>query len=509
MNIPVESAEDGLSDASSIGLASTETKGGETLYAGLLDRLSDAGTIDPVNLADLFALGYASHAARRDIQQALRLFLARRTVHHANAVSPYYRDRSDYGIEIPASQDREPDLTALPILTRSILHDHAGELLAEGLRLRSIVHSSGTTGQPVEIYKSFEEVEFVGHFFRKLFAPAFALPLRPISLGFPTPHHGAPIPMPSPALTLASGVTDDTLIQDAARVLRAQYAIAGHETRVSTISGMGFQILFFTSYLLEQGIDPRGFELRAVNVAGGFVPAHWRRFLEDAWGSVVNDRYSLTETVGGATRCKCCHLFKPDPQILVEVLDVDSDAPIAEGVGKLVVTNLYPFAQMMPLIRYDTGDLVRLARCPRDGTKAFEFLGRRRNCISLVERGERHWLVLSAPLHEILATIPDLNVFEWFSNVRVVRDRTVGSLPIVAVREEQVGELLAITIRCELRYSPHSYQQRATALRERIAGALRDVPGTALTRYVETGAVALTIEMLGPGAMTDPYVIKI
>lgn len=480
------------------------------LFDSVLSRLQEVEEIDPVALADLFALGFRPTPEGHSVLAALRLFLARRTLAHACAMSRFYGDDPVYRRNLEMTSEREPDLTALPVLDRDTVRGHFDDMVCEGLRLRCVVHSSGTTGAPIEIYKSFEEVDFLGRFFVQLFRPAFETDVRPISLSFPTPHHGTPVPIPSPALGLASGVTDDTLIQDALRVLQKTYSIPKHDSRVSVLSGMGFQVLFFTNYLLEQGIDPAAFHLKAINVAGGFVPGHWRRFLERAWGAIVNDRYSLTETVGGATRCRCCDLFLPDPTVLFEVLDVDTGEQLKSGIGKLCVTNLFPFAQMTPLIRYDTGDLVRGAICPTHKQTGFEFLGRYRNCISIETDRGRRWLLFSSKLHEILASIPDLNVYEWFSNVRQVRDRTVGSLPVMSVKvEKRPGGAMSITIRCELRYSPHTFPARVETITAEIVSGLRDCFGSALSEYLDRGDATLTVTMLAPNEMTDEYVIKV
>ncbi len=192
------------------------------------------------------------------------------------------------------------------------------------------------------------------------------------------------------------------------------------------------------------------------------------------------------------------------------MVDVDTGERLDSGIGKLIVTNLFPFAQMTPLIRYDTGDLVRRGSCPSRGYSGFDFLGRRRNCISLETGGRQHWLLFSSKLHEILAAIPDLNVYEWFSNVRVVRDRTVGSLPVMSVKTEIAPEGgMTITIRCELRYSPHTFSARVTKLTDGIIAELCDCQGSTLSNHLDCGRVKLEVIMLGPRELTDDYVIKV
>ena len=482
----------------------------EALAGDLRQRLDATGTIDPAALADLFVASLHPSDHGRAVFRTLKMFLARRTIAHARARVPYYRDRAAYGEPIGEEAGAAVSLGAIPSINRAIVAAAHADFLADDVHFRSVCHTSGVTGAPLEVYKSHEEIGFIGAFFSRMIALPLAAPRRTLSLSFPTPHHGVPVPMPSPSIVFVGGVTDDALIKDAHRVLAADYRIDGEVRRISTLSGLGFQILFFTNYLLEQKADPAAFGLEGISVAGGFLPRHWRNFLEQAWGCPVHDRYSLTEAVGGATRCPACDLFRSDLQVIFEVVDVDTGRPLTSGIGKLLATNLYPFAQMMPLIRYETGDLVRLGECKCIQGPAFEFLGRLGNCLSAGSGPDRRWLIFSAKLHELLAELPDFNVYEWYSNVRAVKDRSIGSQPIVGLTH-QAGENGRIRIRleAELRYSPYAHPERAAELKRRLTEGLAACEGTAFAEGLAQGRVDFDIELLPPGGFTGEYVIKI
>jgi hypothetical protein len=305
----------------------------------------------------------------------------------------------------------------------------------------------------------------------------------------------------------ASGVTDDTLIEDARRVLGTEYRIPGHDRRISLLSGLGHHVLFFTSYLLERGVDLSAFQLRGVTVTGGHMAPHWRKFLGESWGCPINDRFTLTEAVGGASRELETSVFHLDPHLIGEVLDFDERRPLDSGIGLLALTNLRPFVQMQPLVRYLTGDLI--LRHPTDSGFAFEFLGKARNCVSLRRGGEREWLIFSSRLNDILSAIPDVRVFDWFSNVTVACDRTVGSLPLAAVEQSETPSGLDIQLSVELRYAPHLHRGRVDELRAHLVDRLRQDPNSALGARMDEGAVSLSVNFTAPGQLNKPVVIKI
>ncbi|WP_286299892.1 hypothetical protein [Aminobacter sp. SS-2016] len=487
------------------------TKPSPETYAGeLVRRLSMVETPSATALPELFYRSSGASALHRATLNCLHDWLARYTLREARANSRYYREHSAYA-ELPPITPGDPvDLSALPVIDRTTVVENHESMVSDRLELRQICHSSGTTGTPLEVYKSYAEVAFIGDYFGSMFAPlrkTFAK--MPLGLSFPNVNHGMPLPIPGFGKTFHGGVTDDTLIRDAVRVLRTRYRIPGHNDRISVLSGLEHHILFFTSFLMEQGIDPRGFGLQSVNITGNLVASHWRDFLADAWGAILNDRFTLTEFVGGASRLGSSEEFVLDPQIIGEVVD-DDGKPVEEGVGRLVLTGLAPWIQMQPLIRYDTGDLVWRTRRDDLSSMTFRFLGKQKNAISRKLNGKREWLLFSGPLNEILSPIADIRLYDWFANVRVAKDRTIGSLPVMAVKasEGDAGKI-ALRIAIELRYAPHCFRERTRAIAETITQQLRDVEGTTLGGAMDRGEVALEFDFRPPEGLNEPIVIKI
>jgi hypothetical protein len=471
-------------------------------------RLADMEAIEPQTLMELFRYATRPSAHCAALRHVLQKFLLTKTLAHARTHTAFYRESAAYGGWNFNDGPDLPDLGDLPVIGRTKVVERLDDFIADNVTLRSICHTSGTTGTPLDVYKSFEEVGFLHEYFLAMLQPLQrALRVQPLSLTFPNSYHGVPLPLPGFGMGFVSGVTDDTLIMDAHRVLAGTYRIKGHDERITLLSGLGHHILFFTSYLLEQGRDLRQFRMSGVTVTGGHVAPHWIEFLRESWGCTVNDRFTLTEAVGGASRGWNSSAFHLDPHIIGEALDVDTHAPLRSGVGLLCLTNLYPFVQMQPLVRYLTGDLVRRRDDPNGFT--FEFLGKATNCISMRQEGRREWLLFSSGLNDILCSLADVRVYDWFSNVTVAHDRTVGSLPLLSVETEDTSRGLSIRLSVELRYAPHTRRQHVDGLRRAIVDGLRKTPDTTLADRMDDGSVELAVQFMAPGQLKKPIVIKI
>jgi phenylacetate-CoA ligase len=116
----------------------------------------------------------------------------------------------------------------------------------------------------------------------------------------------------------------------------------------------------------EEGTDPAGTSVRATIHAGepGASIPGTRHRIQELWGAACFDHYGLTEVGALAFECQAHPggLHVNEDEFVVEILDVSSGAPVAEGEGELVVTNLGRVGS--PVIRYRTGDRVRLLREP-------------------------------------------------------------------------------------------------------------------------------------------------
>jgi phenylacetate-CoA ligase len=117
----------------------------------------------------------------------------------------------------------------------------------------------------------------------------------------------------------------------------------------------------------REKIDLAGSPVRAVVVAGepgGNITATRER-IETVWGARVFDHYGMTEVGPVAVEAadQRGKMYLLESEYLAEVLLPGQDTPAAPGEpGELVLTNLGRVGS--PLIRYRTGDIIRLATDP-------------------------------------------------------------------------------------------------------------------------------------------------
>jgi phenylacetate-CoA ligase len=275
----------------------------------------------------------------------------------------FYRRKFDGAAFDPA---RDP-LSALPFTTRAELesdqlaHPPFGSNLTFPLDRYCRFHqTSGSGGRPMRWLDTRESWDWFKRLWGVIFRAAHVAPgerlMFPFSfgpfVGFWAAFEGAVAlgNLCLPAGGLSTGSRLKMLVENEVDVVCCTPTYALHMAETAR----------------QTGVDLPGAKVRALIVAGeagGSVPAVRRR-IEEGWGARVFDHNGMTEI--GALGFECwerpgdgVHLI--ESECIAEVIDPATGREVPEGeAGELVLTNLGRVGS--PLIRYRTGDHVRLTR---------------------------------------------------------------------------------------------------------------------------------------------------
>jgi phenylacetate-CoA ligase len=217
----------------------------------------------------------------------------------------------------------------------------------------------------------------------------------------------------------------------------------------------------------QEGIDLAASAARALIVAGepgGSIPATRKR-IEEAWGAKVFDHTGMTEI--GALGFQCRHdagsVHLMESECIAEVIDPLTGRAVAEGMaGELVLTNLGRWGS--PLIRYRTGDQVRLTRercgCGRGFARMIGGIAGRVDDMFVI-RGNN---IFPSAIEALLRGIPEVAEFQIELSASgtltemklIVEPRPVISPALVSQLPEQIGRRMQDTLnfRCRVEMAP-------------------------------------------------------
>src|SRR5437879_13201236 len=213
-------------------------------------------------------------------------------------------------------------------------------------------------------------------------------------------------------------------------------------TRLAWMEALGATVLVCTPsyalYLAEvargRGIDPAKLPVRITVHAGepgAGIPAVRAR-IEDGWGARAFDHGGMTEM--GAYGYECAEqagLHVNESEFILEVIDPVTAAPARDG--ELVLTNLGRVGS--PVVRYRTGDHVRLAAAPCPCGRTFSrleggILGRLDDM--LIVRGVN---VFPAAIEGVVRRFPAIDEFQ----IEVFRDGELDEVRVVVELEDPAG----------------------------------------------------------------------
>lgn len=404
------------------------------------------------------------------------------TIQYVLKESAFYKQTlKDYG-EIRTVED----LAHLPILTKQTIVENIREILCNPQPDDILVFTSGTTsGKPFLTRRSRSEIAEIQKC-REL------LPKHnkennhfiPLVLEITGNMHGTPAPSMSreviqvPALSEGHVLT----IHD---LLASTFDFPGIESKISVLRIPYRPLQTLSLYFLQEGINCKDFGLKRISTTSFHISKRWRDFLTEQWQASLMDSYSLSEFPGNAAvQCEVCGYWHFVLPILIpEVVDPFTKQPIESGIGTLLLTGLYPFAQRQVLIRYWTGDLVeRGPKCINDDF-GFRMKGRLSQSILIHEKDQSKPLLLSFDLHDIIDVLPDINRSDLIKErsslpnfsylVKQELLRMMLPLPVRYTLENLPSGKYKIRLDIVLNYPPEFYPRRAQELAEYITTQLR------------------------------------
>lgn len=298
----------------------------------------------------------------------LKLDLLKKHLHHAYTNSPYYKASFDAAGVHPDQVESLADIRRFPFIEKKVLRERQeavppfGDLVA--VPERDIVYisaSSGSTGVPTASPFTAQDFDdWMDYEARQFWSSG----LRPDdrychSLNFSL-FVGGPCVLGAQklgALSIHAGTVPSERLLAIARQFQA--------TAIWTTPSYAW---YLGETAVKEGVDPKkDLAIKRIFVAGepgGSIP-ETRQRIEALWGAKVYDYYGLSDIFGScAGMCEEQHgLHWAEDHILVEVLDPDTQEPVAEGErGELVLTTLKKAAR--PMIRFRTGDIVSFTNEP-------------------------------------------------------------------------------------------------------------------------------------------------
>jgi phenylacetate-CoA ligase len=289
------------------------------------------------------------------------------------------------------------DLAAVPLTFKTHLRDATpfGMLAVPAHRAWHYHETSGTTGEPISSWCGLHELRAMAAVVHRMVPelsqqsmllnrfPLFA----PVSFVFEEAMRLAG------ACHIAAGTMSWDVPFD-----RAVDFI--QRLRVTAVSSLPLEPVLLHDLAKHQGMDPRRvFEsVRVVFCGGAVLPPSLRRAIETDWDARVVEIYGSNETMLMGVGCPRGRLHLCSDLLEFEVLDPHTHQPVPDGEpGVATVTSLVH--EVMPLVRYFTGDVVRRfadpCTCGHAGPTA-EVLGRFDDVIEIDGGRATHYDMLDA-----------------------------------------------------------------------------------------------------------------
>jgi phenylacetate-CoA ligase len=317
----------------------------------------------------------------RESRSALQRQRLREMLEFAVAEVPYYRDLfASGGLDPSKIADDPARLADVPLLTKAIIMEQGERMLSRKLSevRHHAVTTGGSTGRKATLFYDQEAADYssaVTAFARGVVGAGRGRSCLHFAAELPaTPREGWPNRETLKCLAMNRSniffaAVDEASLEEIWQTLRRRrpYLVHGHPSTLYALA----------DYVRTRRPDSRDRLFHLFESSGEVLHDYQARSIREAFGARTIDRYGLAEFGVIA--------YQFDDSEYLDVLDSEvwiesQDIPVANGVSNLVVTGLRN--RLMPLLRYDTGDLAQVSG-EGAGVRLQRMVGRQHDVVAI------------------------------------------------------------------------------------------------------------------------------
>lgn len=292
--------------------------------------------------------------SREDLRQLQFREFCALAQHCYEKVPYYYRAWKAKGVH-PTDLRRPEDIHFVPVVPKQALRAQTGEFFAQKIsRAMTAAHTSGTTGSPLTVYFSKEDVARRHAFLdrcrrwagvrvgnkRATFTGRNIIPQRQKEPPFWRHNYGG-----NQLLFSSYHLATQNL---------SAYAEALADYEPEIVDGYPSAIYLVADHILRNG-GSRNVQPRAILVSAETVLPYQRSTIEGAFGAKLYNQYASSEGAPFVSECGRGRLHVHTDSGIVEILDEEWN-PVAPGeMGQMVVTSFT--THVVPLVRVAMGDM--------------------------------------------------------------------------------------------------------------------------------------------------------
>lgn len=306
----------------------------------------------------------------KESSDEIRLFQEekmRKQLLYVNQNSPYYRKKFEkHGIDIQTIQTLK-DLVQLPVTTKLDLQQNNPDFFCvEPIEIIDYASTSGTTGTPVNFGMTDKDLDRLAFNEAQSFSCAGIQKNDIVQLMTTMDRRF----MAGLAYFLGIRKLGAAIIRTGAGIPALQWESILNNKPTYLIVVPSF-LLKMIDYAEKNNIDINSSSVKAAICIGeplrkqDFTPSELAKRINNKWKIKLYSTYASTEMSTAFTECEFQKGGHSHPELIItEVLDTENN-PVKKGeVGELTVTTLG--IEALPLVRFKTGDLVKVDYSPCD-----------------------------------------------------------------------------------------------------------------------------------------------